>query len=835
MSDISRSSYVFALGIGLLIAVPVAPALGATIVDELEVTVQRRVENLSEVPISVTVFQNQAIERANMRGSRDFVLRTPNVTFAENDAQGSKNGDIAIRGISDLTAGGNERIIQTRPAIGFNVDEFSVTSIASGSANPPLNDVERIEILRGPQGTYFGRNATGGAINIVTRKPDENPYAKLHFGVGSFDTYTIGAIGNVPLTDELFVRGSAVWEESDGVVDNLYPGGNGADYRDVSARGAVRWQPGDWTIDLSAQITQETQGNQGKIPTGIDSAGFLDAGPGAAGPTDPVSTCGKGASLFFQNGNNEDNCENAPTFTDIDNTLLIGRVEYAGQRFTFTSITGLLDSKFDQLEDLDNSGWDIFNRRNDYSGESISQEFRFSSADDWSLGNIGWTWTVGVYAYDDEFQTNNTIITGTDSVPGFTGFLSVPGDHPNENSQNVERDGWAIFFDTSFDFTERLTLLIGGRYSEDNDKQFWRNTYASFDCGTRTLVGGVEGALAPACELRPDQTAPLPAYRDGAGDTYVTGGRFQQALFTDGENDGDDFSGRIGLSFQATDEHNIYLTLSQGYRAAGVRNSPDSSLLGPQVQLGNEPAADTRSFFDKEKLNSLEAGWKGVLFDGQTFAQFSVFFMQWEDMQVRLDRFICPLADGSFVPFNSPAAVNCVSGPQPDSRVFNANEAESKGAEFTIQSLIGEQFEVGGFLGYLNAEFTDFKDSPFGDISGKELPSSSEWTAGIDGKYDWQMAGGTGYVRVEALYRDTFRPQFAHMDQTEFPYVTDDFTVVNLQTGIEWDNQTVFLTVDNLFDEDYFLGNEDFTQTGINVQPHPTFVRLSWTMEFSGL
>ena len=82
--------------------------------------------------------------------------------------------------------------------------------MASGSANPPLDDIERIEILRGPQGTYFGRNATGGAVNVVTRKPDANPMAKVRVGYGSFETISVGALGNVPVQDNLFVRGASL-------------------------------------------------------------------------------------------------------------------------------------------------------------------------------------------------------------------------------------------------------------------------------------------------------------------------------------------------------------------------------------------------------------------------------------------------------------------------------------------------------------------------------------------------------------------------------------------------------------------------------------------------
>ena len=823
-------------GLLQLVWAPVALGQGgqpAAVIEEVVVTAQRRAESLQEVPISITVIGNQQIERSGMRGARDFVQRSANVTFTESDQQGTKNGDISIRGLSDLTSGGNERIIQSRPAIGFNVDEFSVSSVASGSANPPLDDIERIEILRGPQGTYFGRNATGGAVNVVTRKPDADPMAKVRVGYGSFETISVGALGNVPVQDNLFVRGGIAWEQSDGAVENLSPTGNDADYDDLNARLAIRWQPENWTIDLSGQLIREDQGNLGKIPTGARPAGFLGAGPGASGSEDAVSTCGRGADLFLQNGNDKYNCEDQDTFQKIDNRLVMLRAEYAGERFSFTSITGNLATDFEQFEDLDNSGWDIFNRFNDYSANSFSQEVRLNSAgDSWNFSGRPLNWTLGALIYSDEFDVDNRIIAGADVVPGFVGFLTVPGDRPNENEQNVERDGWALFFDLSFEVVEDLTLSVSGRYSDDNDEQYWRNVFGSFDCGTREVVDGVAGSLAPACALRPDQTAPLPIYRNRDGNQFVSGGRFQQALFTDGKNGSTDFSPRVALSWSGWESHNLYFSYSQGYRAGGVRNAPDSGSLGPSAQLGETLALDTRSFFSKEQVSNFELGWKGSFNQGRTYAEFAAFHMIWEDMQVRLDRFICPLASGELVLFDSPEAVNCVGGPQPDSRVNNANEAKTKGAEFSVQSLVGENLQIGGFVGYTDSEFTDFKNSAFGDITGQRLPNAPLWTAGVNGQVDWQLGPAQAYLRVEALYRDSFTTQFNHQDRSEFPYLADDVWLVNLQAGFDWSNHNLNLSVDNLLDEDYTLGAEDFSQTGTVAQPHPTFVRLSWTTSF---
>ena len=819
------SSRFFSIFLFIIIAAPVQQTAAQDMLEEIVVTAQRREQSLQDVPISITTYTAEILEQNRVRGARDYVLMTPNVSFAENDQQGTKNGDIAIRGLSDLSAGGNERIIQTRTAIGINVDEFSVASVASGSANPPMNDIERIEILRGPQGTYFGRNATGGAINIITRKPNENREGRISVGVGNFNTYSIGALANVPISDTLFLRGSVAFETSDGIIDNLHPEGNNSDYDDINAKVALRWQPGNWTFDVTGQIIEEELGNIGKIPTGVSPAGFLFAGPGASGPDDPIATCGRGDALFFQNGNDDENCEDQPTYQEIDNNIITLRAEYAGERVTLTSITGRLESEFSQFEDLDNSGYNLFDRLNEYESESISQEIRLSSAGDWQIFNRPFTWTVGGFVYDDEFEVHNTIFSGTDVVPGFVGFLTTPGEHPNENQEFVNRDGWAVFFDFSLDIMDNLTVIFGGRYSEDDDEQYWRNTYATFDCGSRPLGAPLREGCAP----RADQY-PLPAHADRSGALFVSGGRFAQTLFTDNSTSDSDFSPRVALNWRFNDDHSFYFTFSQGYRAAGVRVAPDGNGLGDQ--LAPETAADTRSRFGQETVRNYEVGWKGYFNGRRAKIEAAIFRMDWDDMQVRLDRFQCRLPSGEFINFNlDERAVDCVTGPLPDNRVFNAEKARSQGIELTVQSLLGDHFEIGAYLGYLDAEFKDFKDSKFGDVSGEGLPNSPEITVGGLGQVNWTIGNTDTFLRVEVNHRSDVYTQFEHIESTGFPFEASDFTVVNLRAGAIWKNHRLNLSVDNLFNEDYTLGAEDFTLTGVVVQPHPRFINATWSMD----
>ena len=130
--------------------------------EEIVVTAQRREQNLQEVPISVSAFSGEQLDKSNIRSATQYLAITPNVSFTEDAQAGSRGISVAIRGVNNLVSGENAFV----NSVGNYLDEFSIASVPSGVANPMLIDMERVEVLRGPQGTYFGRNSLGGALKM---------------------------------------------------------------------------------------------------------------------------------------------------------------------------------------------------------------------------------------------------------------------------------------------------------------------------------------------------------------------------------------------------------------------------------------------------------------------------------------------------------------------------------------------------------------------------------------------------------------------------------------------------------------------------------------------
>lgn len=442
---------------------------GDDVLEEITVRARRREELLRDVPVSITVFSSDDLQKGNIDDLTDYFMKTPNVSFVEGGTRGERI--VSIRGVSNI--GGQA------DAVAFYVDEFSIVNGPRGSSNtdinssinPQLQDIETIEVLRGPQGTFFGRNSTGGAISITTKKPEPDFYAEGLAEYGSYSTLSAGAVINAPLvTDRVFARGSFFYEESDGFVENVNPIGGESDSEFMNFRGALRFLPNDRaTVDLSVNYTDESAGFPSTIGSGVLNRGSANL---LGGP--PIDD---GLGFYPQNQTrvNHDH----PEFNENEFLTLIGRVEWELDRFTITNITGFFDAKHDFEWDLDATSRGNLKFDNDVDSDSFSSEFRLSSNEDSSMD-----WVIGaIYARDNLHQLFSV-------VPGTDGFLGLPEDFQIDiGDREFEGDSYALFAEATRHFTDRLAVTLGGRYS--HDKAFLRFDGIGFGQPDPTIGGTV--------------------------------------------------------------------------------------------------------------------------------------------------------------------------------------------------------------------------------------------------------------------------------------------------------------------------------------------------------
>lgn len=745
---LERRHSIFALGMMLATTLPLitTPVAGQqpgnqqeqaddVRIEEIIVTAQRRTELLRDVPISMTIFSAGDIVRNNILDITDYFMKTPNVSFINEGTRGERS--ISIRGVHNI--GGQVS------ALAFYVDEFNIvngprgsnTDNTNSSINPHLYDMERIEVLRGPQGTFFGRNATGGAVNLTTKKPSPDFYAEATAEIGDFDTYGIGGVINLPATDTFYLRGSAYYRESDGWVENANPVGGGSNTEYLNVRAAARFVPSDQlTIDLSANLMDDQQGLAQTVGTGVlgaSSAGLL----GALGITEAIDD---GLGFYPQNQSQVNHDLRGQHSNEY--VTFIGRIEWDAGPFTITSVTGYFDAehKFDRDLDFTSNGWLKFN--NDVTSESLSSELRISSN-----GEGRFEWLVGGIYADDELHQLFGVVGGPDI------FLGLPNDFPIDlGDLFFDSESYAIFGNATWHVNDRLSLMLGGRYSHDDVSQ---------------AIGGVNFG-----------TPDVP----GAGEKTF-----------------DDFSPRLAATYELNDQVTLYGTVSKGYKAGGLQ-------LNVTQQL---PIVD----FDEENLWNYEGGIRLASASGRVRANLSVFYMDWEDLQVTTNVAVIDPVTNVITFINT---------------TTNAASATNSGFEFDIRAAPTDRLTLGAGVGYLSAEFDDFPDAivqgAATDLSGFDIPQAPDLTFNADGQYtfpifqDWE-----GFGRIEWSYRDDSVPTIDSLLQQGFPHVAESFQVWNFRVGAENARFRVEAFVQNLSDEEYFTKNNGFGFAGIQVTPQERF------------
>ncbi len=445
--------------------------------EEVTVTAQRRVENVRDVPISLTVFDAAAIEQQNFQGVGSYFDQTPNVSFTSEGTRDRK--ELALRGISDQLSPDNNI---KEGSFGFYIDEFNV---AQGTSNPEIVDIDRIEVLRGPQGTYFGRNAVGGAINITTKQPTNDFYAEASSQYSSFNTVDSHAIVNLPLIDNLLaVRIVGQDETSDGNIKNVNPIGGGNNSKYTYGKIIVRFTPTEnLTIDTTGTATNETVAMRNGVPSGVfgdfgcelfGGSPYSKPNPAYQGPTRTPYTCPfspvdpDGLGVYPNNVNTVNFNRGQDDGTHL--SYVSNRIKYAAEDFTITNVVGYLYSNEFEGGDIDGSGLDLFYETESIKRSSISEEFRIQSI---PAAGRAFDWTGGFYYGHDYGHANQYTYAG--AIGGE--LFGVPDGYELTSSLGNSSDySNALFGEVVWHAMQSLSLTFGARYTHENVSNVGYNT-----------------------------------------------------------------------------------------------------------------------------------------------------------------------------------------------------------------------------------------------------------------------------------------------------------------------------------------------------------------------
>ena len=804
--------------VGTLLSIFIAfSAVAETTLEEIVVTAQRREQSLQEVPVSVTAFTGEAIERRNIKSATDYLALTPNVSFTEDGQAGSRGLGISVRGVNNLVSGENAVV----NSIGVYLDGFSVASVPTQVANPFLPDMERLEVLRGPQGTYFGRNAVGGALNMATRNPTDEFGWKILAGGESYkganEQHNVMTMVNLPVSDAFGLRGLAYYEESGGLVDNICRRGadaancptagingftpNGAKdsgHEHLNLRLKALWEmSADTQIVLTLIYADEDQGHDENVPSGIMDLDTVDSF-GIQTAIDP----GTG---FWPNNRNELSHDLAESNSNETSVAILNVSHQWNEAWVLKSTTGLI--KATQKRRFDNDGvggLDGLGRINQYEGSSWSTELRAEGSFDAMELVLG-----AIYSRDRQEQQNNVFVsTGAELGHQSVGGVGILPPFPEGlglllNAKNHEITGLALFGDVTYHVTDSLDLIVGGRFSRDDVE----NDLRAFGIGPTCCFPG------------------SPGYPGAPGFDFYNSFTNSARPLTAADEKSTDFAPRAGMRYQVNSDVSVYGIVSKGYKAGGAS-------VGNNTNAEGAPAFNVP--FDKEELWNYELGFKTELADQRVRVNGSVFRLAWNDLQFESFRFLTP----GDLSTNFEQSVNI-------------DKAQATGFELEVLARPAADFTVSASLGWLDTEITqaELVELTGGfqvNLRGLELPKAPRLTASLTGEYRWALGGNDAWVRLEYIRRDG---QYSDIEgltnkQTrgpspnqglvrpvgpgEFPYLSPDYSLVNLRAGYDTENIQVVLYVQNLADEEYYTGTqENFGASGIRLRPHPRTVGIS--------
>ena len=733
------------------------PAYAA--LDEIVVTAQKRASTLQDTSIALTVFDSDALVQSGVLTAQDLAQYTPNVVMTNNSNISSP--EIFIRGIG--TAGGTSDI-----SVGFYIDEVY---IGSSDALVDLHDMERVEILRGPQGTLYGRNTIGGAVNYITKLPGEEFDASLRVNYGNYDFWGVNGSVSGPIGERVRAGLSLNYKDGGGYIKNLGPGPDRdlMDKGEFSGRATVVFDVTDnaelilradaSTIDVSpiayraipavdndpdvaadalnAIATLSTPFS--RVPADGNPASLLDPSVpnlvpllnGDLGPFDLGDSFGFLGLSYAPPSDPYDVLHDQDQKQKRDSKGISATLNLGWDAIDVTSITSYRERETRLVEDTDGTpfAWASNNTESDHW--QVSQELRFSNANP-----DRFEWVAGLYYFHEESEGSGGIISDeVDTLiqsPIVQLLLPLPpigvlgGRYFTDDMSERETTSYAAYAHGKFQLNDQWSLEGGLRYSRDEKKLDFTQFCGDFVLGPVVplpFLGG--GSLL--CNGGPLLDA------TGAPDFDAIAAFHDTGIFraTNFEEDWDAWTPEFGVNFEPNDDVLLYAKVSRGFKSGGFDTNVGA--------------------FDPEFVWAYQAGAKTSWFDNRVNINAEAFYYDHTDLQVRTVRTVGALRAAEIT--------------------TNGGDSEDYGFEIEMIAQPIDNFTLQGSVGYVHAEYGEFiaKDPlrrPVGttdpldptvvNLEGNSLINAPEWSTSLIVQYDIPTDVGTFSARAEHQYKSEY-------------------------------------------------------------------------------
>ncbi|MEM6818363.1 MAG: TonB-dependent receptor [Pseudomonadota bacterium] len=735
-----RSAISSALTFGALMSVATNPLFAQedAFLEEIVVTAAKREQTLQEVPISVSVTDADTVEKAVILDVIDLQTVVPSLRVSQLQSTGNTN--FLIRGFGN---GANNPGIE--PSVGVFID--GVYRSRSASALSDLPNLERIEVLRGPQSTLFGKNASAGVISVVTQAPQFEAGGSVEVLAGNFGSTVFRGNVTGPLSETVAFSLSGNYNQRDGYFDNFADGSEINERNRYGVRGDLLFEPNEtFSLRVIADFDEIDENCCGTTnlfngPTG----GAVQLIGGNLVPNDPFSY---GTFINFDSDN------------EIENSGLSAQMDFDYDNFSITSITAFRNQSAVSNADSDFTSADLIGRNfEDRDIDTFTQELRLTT----SFGEKT-DFLFGIFYAQEDVQYNTALLYGADFRAYGELLAAAGGADPNTFSDleaglglpagtffapgagardMAEQDDESLSIFANFDFylTDRATLTVGANYTTvEKDIMLTQNNTDVFSQLDFAAIGvglGLPPALAnvpcsatnppPACNallaLRPFQFLP-------------------QALpipnsVESGTSDDSDVTYTLRFAYDLTDSLNAYVSYGTGFKATSWNLSRDSRPIPADLaalqaaSLASATSLPGTRFAAPEETTVYEIGLKGS-FDRGNFA--------------------LTLFDQSIEGFQS----NVFTGT--GFNLINAGEQSTEGLEFESLWYATDQLQINFALMLLDPVFDEFPNSSVGDLTGTAPPGVSETSASLAATYSWELSNGwSAFARGDYQYESDVR------------------------------------------------------------------------------
>jgi len=738
------------------------------IVEEIVVTATKRSESVMDVPLAITVLSSDFIRDVNLDDIKDLIAFTPGVTGNTKD---SFMDFVSVRGIRtiDFGNGGDPSI---------SIFKNGLYQGRTGSAVTSLYDLERAEVLRGPQGFVFGRNSVSGAMNIITAKPNmDETEAYIDIDVGERGHAVVEGAASFVVSDNMAMRLSVYHSEEDGYVENLQGGPDLIAHEKDAFRFSVQYETDKSLTNFFAEYEDREQ------------SGTVYRATGRGDSFNVVQTRINGGVPYKVPSNgrkiNVENCEliGTPCSTDGGEIVSIGlQIEYDLGWATFTSLTGYKDYDYEYIEDYDATPTILFNYGQEQEGDYFEQEFRLVSNSDgplsWYAGVsyyeedvdtifLGqqseeayclsyWTYYTGAESCQDVFDHYNTYYGGyyayvLDSYFGTYSWSSTPDGLINDRNRIIGKyKGYSAYVDLSYEFSEAWDVSLGVRYNYD-EKDFSQ-------------------------ESLPDPQDSVLEYKVQSGFQTLEG-----PLKDD--QDWNETTYRLVVNWHPNDSTLLFASVTTGYKPGGFGSfniEPNTGIWGRQIAV---PGVDRPGDFGPETVTSYEIGYKGSLSGGRFQISANAFFYDYEDLQA-------------------------IFSEGPITIVDNIGQVDGWGAELDANAALTENFSLRVGFSWFDSEandvqaFCDEGERITGSADaceGNSIPWAPEYTAFAVLNAAFPVGGGEIFANVAWTWEDDTRVGWP--SKSVAYQKLDGINQTDISIGYRTDSWHVSAYVENVFDE----------------------------------